>query len=153
MSVGAIAVRGEASGAAVCFHADVAAVAKASLPVGTILDGEGGATIYGGLRPAEMSVKNRYLPLGLANKAPPSFCVCCMFMLQLLFGKCCGFQIIRHLQRHPKLSDPNMPPLPRHPGVEYVARSQEPFLRPNLQIRQCHEALTVLGEFDLLRSS
>ena len=69
MSVGAIAVRGEASGAAVCFHADVAAVAKASLPVGTILDGEGGATIYGGLRPAEMSVKNRYLPLGLANKA------------------------------------------------------------------------------------
>ena len=69
MSVGAIAVRGEPTGAAVCFHADVAAVAKAALPVGTILDGEGGATIYGGLRPAELSVKNCYLPLGLANRA------------------------------------------------------------------------------------
>ena len=69
MSVGAIAVRGEASGAASCFHADVAAVAKAALPAGTVLDGEGGATIYGGLRPAKLSVENRYLPLGLSNKA------------------------------------------------------------------------------------
>ena len=33
------------------------------------LDGEGGATIYGGLRPAKVSVENRYLPLGLSNKA------------------------------------------------------------------------------------
>ena len=31
--------------------------------------GEGGATIYGGLRPAKVSVENRYLPLGLSNKA------------------------------------------------------------------------------------
>ena len=69
MSVGAIAVREEASGAAVCFNADVAAVAKATLPVGTVLDGEGGATIYGGLRPAKLSVKNHYLPLAFANKA------------------------------------------------------------------------------------
>ena len=69
MTVGAIAVRGESSGTAVCFHADVVAVAKVALPVGTILDGEGGATIYGGLRPAKLSVRNRYLPLGLASKA------------------------------------------------------------------------------------
>ena len=69
MSVGAIAVRGEASGAASCFNADVAAVAKAAFPAGTVLDGEGGATIYGGLRPAKVSVENRYLPLGLSNKA------------------------------------------------------------------------------------
>ena len=69
MSIGSVAVRAEASGAAVCFHADVPAVAKASLDVGTILDGEGGATIYGGLRPASVSVAAGYLPLGLANKA------------------------------------------------------------------------------------
>ena len=69
MSVGAIAVRGEASGTASCFHADVAAVAKAAFPAGTVLDGEGGSTIYGGLRPAKLSVEKHYLPLGLANKA------------------------------------------------------------------------------------
>jgi predicted homoserine dehydrogenase-like protein len=69
MSVASVAVRGEATGAAVCFNADVAAVAKTALHVGTILDGEGGATIYGGLRPAATSVAAGYLPLGLANKA------------------------------------------------------------------------------------
>ena len=69
MSVGAIAVRGEASGAASCFNADVVAVAKAAFPAGTVLDGEGGATIYGGLRPSKVSLENRYLPLGLSNKA------------------------------------------------------------------------------------
>ena len=69
MSVASVAGRGEASGAAVCFNADVAAVAKTALHVGTILDGEGGATIYGGLRPAATSVAAGYLPLGLANKA------------------------------------------------------------------------------------
>ena len=69
MSVASVAVRGEATGAAVCFNADVAAVTKTALHVGTILDGEGGATIYGGLRPAATSVAAGYLPLGLANKA------------------------------------------------------------------------------------
>jgi predicted homoserine dehydrogenase-like protein len=69
MSVASVAVRGEATGVATCFNADVAAVAKSSLPVGTVLDGEGGATIYGGLRPAATSVAAGYLPLGLANKA------------------------------------------------------------------------------------
>jgi predicted homoserine dehydrogenase-like protein len=47
----------------------VVAVAKSHLRAGTILDGEGGATIYGGLRPAHISVKEGYLPLGLANHA------------------------------------------------------------------------------------
>ena len=69
MSVASVAVRGEATGAPVCFNADVAAVAKTALHVCTILDCEGGATIYGGLRPAATSVAAGYLPLGLANKA------------------------------------------------------------------------------------
>ena len=43
------------------------AIAKADLGAGSMLDGEGGFTIYGGVRPAAMSVANRYLPLGLAN--------------------------------------------------------------------------------------
>jgi predicted homoserine dehydrogenase-like protein len=35
--------------------------------VGETLDGEGGYTVSGGLRPASISVANRYLPLGLAH--------------------------------------------------------------------------------------
>ena len=42
-------------------------IAKADLGAGSMLDGEGGFTIYGGVRPAAMSVANHYLPLGLAN--------------------------------------------------------------------------------------
>ena len=67
MSVASVGIRGEATGAAVCFNADVPAIAKADLGQGTMLDGEGGFTIYGGVRPAALSVANNYLPLGLAN--------------------------------------------------------------------------------------
>ena len=69
ISVANIAFRGEATGFARVFNADVAAIAKSSLRRGTLLDGEGGATIYGGLRPACDSVPGGYLPLGLANHA------------------------------------------------------------------------------------
>ena len=67
MSVASVGLRGEPTGAATCFNADVPAIAKADLGAGSMLDGEGGFTIYGGVRPAAMSVANRYLPLGLAN--------------------------------------------------------------------------------------
>ena len=67
MSVASVGLRGEPTGAATCFIADVPAIAKADLGAGSMLDGEGGFTIYGGVRPAAMSVANRYLPLGLAN--------------------------------------------------------------------------------------
>ena len=67
MSVASVGLRGEPTGAATCFNADVPAIAKADLGAGSMLDGEGGFTIYGGVRPAAMSVTNRYLPLGLAN--------------------------------------------------------------------------------------
>ncbi len=67
MSVASVGVRGEATGAAITFNADVPAIAKTDMDRGSILDGEGGFTIYGGVRPAALSVANNYLPLGLAN--------------------------------------------------------------------------------------
>jgi predicted homoserine dehydrogenase-like protein len=67
ISVASIALRSEPTGYARVFNADVVAIAKSSLRAGTLLDGEGGATIYGGLRPAHVSISNGYLPLGLAS--------------------------------------------------------------------------------------
>ena len=46
----------------------MAAFAKKNLPSGSILDGEGGFTIYGGVRPAADSLKQNLLPIGLANQ-------------------------------------------------------------------------------------
>ncbi len=68
VSVANVALRGEPTGTAQVFNADVVAVTKSGLKKGTILDGEGGATIYGGLREAENSITHNYLPLGLANQ-------------------------------------------------------------------------------------
>ena len=67
ISVASVGLRGEATGFATSFRADVAAIAKRDLVAGETLDGEGGYTVSGGLRPASISVKNRYLPLGLAH--------------------------------------------------------------------------------------
>lgn len=69
MSVAQIGIRGETTGTPTEFIGDVCAVAKGRLTTGTILDGEGGATVYGGLRPASLSVQNNYLPLGLSKGA------------------------------------------------------------------------------------
>jgi len=67
VSVASVGLRGEATGAALEFRADVAAVAKRDLKAGEALDGEGGYTVAGGLRPARLSVSEGYLPLGLAH--------------------------------------------------------------------------------------
>ena len=67
VSVASVGLRKEATGAATSFRADVAAIAKRDLSTGEVLDGEGGYTVSGGLRPAEISVAKGYLPLGLAN--------------------------------------------------------------------------------------
>ena len=67
ISVASVGLRAEPTGAAICFNADVPAIAKADLKAGSVLDGEGGFTIYGGVRPARLSVAQNYLPLGLAN--------------------------------------------------------------------------------------
>lgn len=67
ISVASAALRGEATGAAVCFNADVVATAKRDLKVGEMLDGEGGYTVYGNIQPAKKSVGRGCLPLGLAS--------------------------------------------------------------------------------------
>ena len=67
VSVAAVGLRGEPTGAARGFRADVCAVAKRDLRAGEVLDGEGGATVSGGLRPARASVEAGCLPLGLAK--------------------------------------------------------------------------------------
>jgi predicted homoserine dehydrogenase-like protein len=67
ISVASVALRGEATGSAQDFSGDVAATAKRDLRPGDILDGEGGATVYGTLLPARKSVAAGYLPIGLAH--------------------------------------------------------------------------------------
>ncbi|MEZ5908792.1 MAG: SAF domain-containing protein [Hyphomicrobiaceae bacterium] len=67
VSVASVGLRGEPTGAARDFRGDVVAIAKRDLAAGEVLDGEGGYTVSGGLRPASVSVAGRLLPLGLAH--------------------------------------------------------------------------------------
>ena len=67
LSVASIGVRGEPTGAAREWRADVVAVAKTDLAAGTALDGEGGYTVWGKLVPASASRASDALPLGLAD--------------------------------------------------------------------------------------
>ncbi len=67
LSVASVALRGEATGAAVGWNADVVATAKRDLKAGEVLDGEGGYTVWGKLLPAATSLRHGGLPLGLAH--------------------------------------------------------------------------------------
>jgi len=67
ISVASVALRGEATGAAIGMNADVIATAKRPLRAGEILDGEGGYTVHGKLLPAQKSLAIGGLPLGLAH--------------------------------------------------------------------------------------
>ena len=67
LSVASVALRGEPTGVATGWHADVVATAKRDLQVGDLLDGEGGYTVWGKLLPAETSRRMGGLPLGLAH--------------------------------------------------------------------------------------
>lgn len=66
-SVASLALRGEPTGVARAWHADVVATAKRDLKPGDVLDGEGGYTVWGKLLPAERSRALGGLPLGLAH--------------------------------------------------------------------------------------
>ena len=68
ISVASVAVRGESTGAAICWNADVVATAKRDLQPGEMLDGEGGYTVWGKLFQAEKSHAVGGLPLGLAHE-------------------------------------------------------------------------------------
>ena len=67
LSVASVALRGEATGAASAWNADVVATAKRDLQPGEVLDGEGGYCVWGKLLPAATSAKMGGLPLGLAH--------------------------------------------------------------------------------------
>jgi predicted homoserine dehydrogenase-like protein len=67
VSVASVALRGEPTGVATGWHADVVATAKRDLNAGEMLDGEGGFTVYGKLFPASESIALGGLPLGLAH--------------------------------------------------------------------------------------
>ena len=67
MSVASAALRKEPTGTPVCFNSDVVATAKRALKAGEILDGEGGFCVWGRQAPAETSLREGYLPLGLAH--------------------------------------------------------------------------------------
>lgn len=67
ISVASAALRGEATGAPIAFHSDVAATAKRLLKKGEVLDGEGGYCVWGKQVPADASLARGYLPLGLAS--------------------------------------------------------------------------------------
>jgi predicted homoserine dehydrogenase-like protein len=58
---------GKATGSTKDFRGDVIATAKSALAPGTILDGEGGATVWGKLIPAARSLEMGGLPIGLAH--------------------------------------------------------------------------------------
>jgi predicted homoserine dehydrogenase-like protein len=67
ISVASVGLRGEPTGCATGWRADAVATAKRDLKAGEILDGEGGYTVVGRLMPAEASLSQGCLPLGLAH--------------------------------------------------------------------------------------
>ena len=67
MSVASVALRGEPTGVATSWNADVVATAKRDLRPGDVLDGEGGYTVWGKLLPAATSKRIGGVPLGLAH--------------------------------------------------------------------------------------
>jgi predicted homoserine dehydrogenase-like protein len=67
MSVASVALRGEPTGVAIGWNADVVAAAKRALKPGDTLDGEGGYTVWGKLLPSHKSVQLGGVPLGLAH--------------------------------------------------------------------------------------
>jgi predicted homoserine dehydrogenase-like protein len=67
ISVASVALRREPTGAATGFRSDVVATAKRNLRQGEMLDGEGGYCVWGKQTPAERSLDEGFLPLGLAH--------------------------------------------------------------------------------------
>ncbi|MCR9150094.1 MAG: flagellar biosynthesis protein FlgA [Rhodobacteraceae bacterium] len=69
VSVLSACLRGEPTGTSGRYHADAVATAKADFPAGTMLDGEGGFTVWAKAIPAARSVALNALPIGLAHHA------------------------------------------------------------------------------------
>jgi predicted homoserine dehydrogenase-like protein len=67
ISVASAALRKEATGSATGFRSDVIATAKKTMKAGEMLDGEGGFCVWGKQTPADRSLDEGLLPLGLAH--------------------------------------------------------------------------------------
>ena len=67
ISVASAALRREPTGTPTGFRSDVVATAKRPLKAGEVLDGEGGFCVWGRQTPAEISLRDGLLPLGLAH--------------------------------------------------------------------------------------
>jgi predicted homoserine dehydrogenase-like protein len=70
VTIASAALRREATGMPTGFTADVVAVTKKPLQAGDVLDGEGGYAVWGKLTPAELSLTQGALPIGLAHRVP-----------------------------------------------------------------------------------
>jgi predicted homoserine dehydrogenase-like protein len=70
VSILSAALRSEATGAPTGFRGDVVSTAKRDLRAGEVLDGEGGACVWGKLMTAADSLRRGGLPIGLANRVP-----------------------------------------------------------------------------------
>jgi len=67
ISIFSAALLNQSTGQTQTFSGDVIATSKRPLKKGEILDGEGGATVWGKLIPASDSLSNETLPIGLAH--------------------------------------------------------------------------------------
>ncbi len=67
VSVASVALRREPTGCSLEWRGDVAATAKRDLKAGEILDGEGGAMVWGKCIPASRALREDALPIGLAH--------------------------------------------------------------------------------------
>jgi predicted homoserine dehydrogenase-like protein len=68
ISIASVALRNEPTGAPTGFRSDVVATAKRDLKAGEMLDGEGGFCVWGKQTPADDSLAQELLPLGLAHQ-------------------------------------------------------------------------------------
>src|SRR5204863_9100459 len=65
ISIASVALRKEPTGVPTGFRSDAVATAKRNLKAGEVLDGEGGFCVWGKQVPAERSLRDGLLPLGL----------------------------------------------------------------------------------------
>lgn len=68
ISVASALLRNEPTGVPTGFRSDVVATAKRNLKAGEMLDGEGGFCVWGKQTPADISLDEGFLPLGLAHQ-------------------------------------------------------------------------------------
>jgi predicted homoserine dehydrogenase-like protein len=69
IGIGRMMLYGESTGAPMGHVSEVVAAAKKNLKPGTILDGEGGYTVYGIIEKADVAKAKRLLPVGLTEGA------------------------------------------------------------------------------------